>query len=137
MRRLPFVLLLAACGSTTVGFRWDEVQGVEWILVTIGQAPVLPGTEISLKFDVGRLYGQAVNRYGAQYERTEETLQIDTVASTKRFLDEPPGAMEQEKHYLEALGSVDGWQFASGWLRLTHEGQVLLSFKREGSESRD
>jgi heat shock protein HslJ len=137
MKRIPLALLLLAAGcGTTAGARWDEVQGSDWILLRIREKPVLPGTEISLTFGTGRLYGEAVNRYGAQYERTEDALQVDRVAATKKFLDKPPGAMEQEANYLEALSTVDGWRYRGGWLDLLSKGEPILFFKLRSSESR-
>jgi heat shock protein HslJ len=136
MRRLALLPAAAAgCGSTA-GERWDEVQGVDWVLVNLEKTPVLAGTEISLTFDVGRLYGQAVNRYSAQYEKTEDALKIDVAGATKKFLDKPPGAMEQEARYLKLLAQADGWRIAGGWLELSRGGDRVLSFRRRDSTAR-
>lgn len=136
-RVAPFVLLLslAGCGST-VGARWDGIQGADWILQSMEGAPLLAGTEVSLTFDVGRLYGRAVNRYTAQYERTEEVLKIDTPAATKKFRDEPPGATAQEARYFELLAQIDGWDLGGGRLELKREDVTILSFKLRESKSR-
>jgi len=127
------LLLLAAAGcGTTAGARWDEVQGggTMWVLLSMQGTPALAGAEVTLTFDVGRLYGQAVNRYSAQYERTEGEFRIDTVAATKKFLDEPPGAMAQEERYLKLLDDVDGWRLAGSWLELRRGETTVLVFRR-------
>ncbi len=136
--RCALILLLAVAGcSSTAGERWDEVQGVEWLLAQIERKPALAGTGISLTFDVGRLYGEAVNRYSAQYERTEGALRIDAAAATKKFLDKPPGAMEQEARYLKLLGEADGWRVSGSMLELLRGGKTVLSFRRGGSPARE
>jgi len=93
------------------------------------RTPVLAGTEISLTFDVGRLYGQAVNRYSAQYERTEGAIRIDTVAATKKFLDRPEGAMDQEARFLKLLAQADGWRASGSWLELRRGDEKILAFR--------
>lgn len=134
--RLLLLPLLAACGSMTPGERWDEVQGVEWILWKVEGKPALPGAEVSLTFATGRLYGQAVNRYGANYSREEETLKIEPVGATKKHMDQPPGAMAQEARYLELLAQADAWEYGGGWLSLRQGERTTLSFKRKVSTSR-
>jgi heat shock protein HslJ len=131
---LAILLAAAGCG-TTAGARWDEVQGggTMWVLLNMQGTPPIAGTEITLTFDVGRLYGQAVNRYSAQYERTEGTFQIDAIAATKKFLDDPPGAMAQEKRYLELLDEVDGWRMSGSWLELSYGESTVLVFRRRNA----
>src|SRR5262245_26625991 len=129
MRFLP-LLLVAACGSPTSGERWDEVQGVDWVLWKMEDKPVLEGAVISLTFGTGRLYGQAVNRYGAGYARTEDALVIEAVGATKKHIDDPPGAMDQEARYLKLLGTADEWTHGHGWLMLKSGGRTILGFKR-------
>jgi heat shock protein HslJ len=136
MRLLP-LLLVAACGSSASGERWDEVQGAEWILWKIEGKPALEGAEISLTFATGRLYGEAVNRYGAGYSRAEDALTIEAVGATKKHIDRPAGAMDQEARYLKLLGQADGWSLGSGWLVLSEGGRQTLWFKRKESTSRD
>lgn len=135
MARLLLLLLVAGCSTTAVE-RWDEVQGEEWVLYRIEDSPVIAGTEISLTFGTGRLYGRGVNRYAAPYVRTDEVLKIEPAGATRKFLDEPPGAMAQEARYLELLAQVDGWKLGGGWLELQRGPTTLLAFKLRGSTSR-
>ena len=135
MGRLLLLLLVLGCSTTAVE-RWDEIQGEDWLLHWMEGSPVLAGTEISLTFGTGRLYGRAVNRYAAPYVRTDEVLKIEPIGATKKFLDEPPGAMEQEARYLRLLEQADGWELGGGWLELRRGGKTLLSFKLRGSTSR-
>ena len=131
--RLLLLLLVAGCGSATPGERWDNVQGAEWLLSKIEGKPALEGAQVSLTFATGRLYGQAVNRYGANYSRAEEVLTIEPVGATKKHIDNPPGAMAQEARYLDLLGKADGWEFKGGLLNLTQAGRTTLSFKLPSS----
>ncbi|HEX5135450.1 MAG TPA: META domain-containing protein [Planctomycetota bacterium] len=131
MRHALALGLLAAAGcGATAGARWDEVQGTVWVLLSMEGTPPLAGTETTLTLDVGRLYGQAVNRYSAQYERTEGAFQIDAIAATKKFLDDPPGAMAQEARYLKLLDEVDGWRMSGSWLELLRGETTVLVFRR-------
>jgi heat shock protein HslJ len=135
MVRSLLLLLVAGCSTTAVE-RWDEIQGEEWLLQKIEGSPAVAGTEISLTFGTGRLYGRAVNRYAAPYVRTDDVLKIEPAGATRKFLDEPPGAMEQEARYLKLLAQADGWQLGGGWLELQRGGKTLLAFKLRGSTSR-
>jgi heat shock protein HslJ len=136
MRLAILLPLLAACGSQTSADRWDEVQGDDWILWKIEDRPALPGAEISLTFATGRLYGEAVNRYGAAYTRTDDALKIEAVGATKKHVDDPPGAMDQEARYLKLLGEADAWTYGHGWLMLKSGDRITLGFKRRSSTSR-
>jgi heat shock protein HslJ len=128
-RAVALLLLLAAGCASTAGERWDDVQGADWVLLSLEKTPVLAGTEITLRFDVGRLYGEAVNRYSAQYEKTEGTLKIDTPAATRKFLDQPKGAMDQEALYLKLLAQADGWRVSGSWLELRRGAEKILLFR--------
>ncbi len=135
MARTLLLLLVAGC-STTAGERWDEVQGEDWLLHRIEGSPVLAGTEVSLTFGTGRLYGRAVNRYAGPYVRTDDALKIESIGATRKFLDNPPGAMDQETRYLKLLEQADGWKFGGGWLELRRGGTTILAFKLRASVSR-
>lgn len=135
LSRLALLLLAAGC-STTSAERWEKVQGEDWLLLRIEGSPALAGAEVSLTFGVGRLYGQAVNRYAAPYVRTEDALKIESIGATRKFLDSPPGAMDQEGRYLKLLGEADGWKLGGGWLELQRGGKTVLAFKLRASASR-
>ena len=128
--RLASLLLLTACG-TTAGERWEGVQGAEWVLARIEGGSVLSDANVSLTFGVGRLYGEAVNRYGGPYVRTEDSLNIESIGATRKFLDKPPGAMEQEARYLKLLEQADGWRIRGDYLDLSSGGRTILAFKRK------
>jgi heat shock protein HslJ len=69
--------------------------------------PIL-GAEIDAVFGTdGRVAGSAgCNNYSAPYRLEESGIAIGPVAATRRFCAEPPGVMEQEARYLEALQSA-------------------------------
>lgn len=135
MARTLLLLFVAGC-STTATERWDEVQGEDWLLWKIERSPALAGAEVSLTFGVGRLYGRAVNRYAGPYVRTDDALKIESVGATRKFLDAPPGAMDQEARYLKLLEQADGWKLGGGWLELQRGGTTILAFKLRASASR-
>jgi len=129
MRAALILIVLAGC-ATTLEERWEQIQGGEWLLAAIEGQPPLAGTEVTLTFAVGRLYGQAVNRYGAGYEREEDGLTLEAVHATRMHRDDPPGAMAQEERYLALLGEVDGWRWLHGRFELLRAGEPVLVFKQ-------
>jgi heat shock protein HslJ len=133
--RFAPLLVVAAC-SMTAAERWDSIQGEEWLLTTIDGAPILAGTEVSLTFTTGRLYGRAVNRYAGPYVRADEELKIESIGATRIFLDKPTGAMDQEGRYLKLLEQAERWEISGGRLDLKHKDKSILAFKLRSSTAK-
>jgi heat shock protein HslJ len=114
------------------------LEGAPWRLVTYAgpqgqQRPVLPGTEVTATFQGGRVSGSAgCNQYTAGYQLAQDTagvIRITQAASTQRFCAEPPGLMEQEGAYLQALERVGRYSLDGDNLTLRDaSGSVLLVF---------
>jgi len=77
-----------------------------------------------------------VNRYAGPYVRADEELKIESIGATRKFLDKPPGAMDQEGRYLKLLETADRWEFRGGWLDLKHGEKSILVFKLRASTAK-
>jgi heat shock protein HslJ len=90
---------------------------------------VLPGTEVTAKFDAGQVGGSAgCNRYFGPYERSGNSLTSGVIGVTEMYCA-PEALMDQEGAYLAALGSAASYQIADGELRVANaEGETVLTF---------
>ncbi|WP_292729529.1 META domain-containing protein [Methanoculleus sp.] len=104
-------VITAGCtaGTSTPG----AVAGPSWTLDSYlagngTLVPVLPGTEISARFDDdGKVTGSAgCNGYGGDYNLDGTTLSISSLAQTQKLCTEPEGIMEQEAAFMDLLGSA-------------------------------
>ena len=99
--------------------------------------PIL-GAEIDAVFGAdGRVAGSAgCNNYSAAYRIEASGIAIGPVAATRRFCAEPPGVMEQETRYLEALQSATTLRRDAESMQLrTAQDSLAVYLKRQGSEA--
>lgn len=134
-------LSLIACSATHAGgdvappggTAWRDVAAHEWRLVEIEGAGPIGGVDVTLAFDEeGRLSGHTgANRYFASVEHDMDgRFAAGQAGSTRMFRDDPPGLMQQETRYLEALTRATGYRIVDGRLELVADGAVLLAFER-------
>ncbi|MEM9121268.1 MAG: META domain-containing protein [Cyanobacteria bacterium P01_F01_bin.56] len=93
-------------------------------------SPVLD-TEITANFDdAGLIAGSAgCNTYRANFESTDNTLQVSAAASTRRLCSTPDGAMQQEQTFLELLAEAATYDIDGHQLTLRNSaGTVLAKF---------
>jgi heat shock protein HslJ len=135
--------LLAAGGIPVARFlpQRQDLAGSLWLVTGLNngrQAVVSPlaGTTLSLELDSRQhLVGSAgCNRYRASVRLGQGTLRIATpVATTRKLCSRPDGVMEQERQFLQALESADGWQVEGERLELRRrDGALALSLRRAG-----
>lgn len=110
MRRLLFVLLMAACNVPNEPPRQSarsepvHLSGTEWQLATMNGEPVLDGTRITLTFDEKSGGGYSgCNWYGGQYAMTGNKLQFKDITSSARGCLQPEGIEKQERTFIELL----------------------------------
>jgi heat shock protein HslJ len=91
---------------------------------------VIVGTEITARFESGRLTGSAgCNMYTAAYTVGGNALTISPAASTRRACSAPAGIMEQEATYLAALTTTAAYRIEGDRLILeTADGARVASF---------
>jgi heat shock protein HslJ len=97
-------MVLAACGTSAV-----DVEGTAWQLVTINGAVPIEGSEITLRFQDGRVMGNSgCNTYGGEYTSRENgAFQVGPIQVTEMGCMDPPGVMDQEIDYLRILQGAD------------------------------
>jgi len=90
---------------------------------------VLPGTEVTVKFDAGQVGGSAgCNSYFGPYERSDNSLTFGVIGVTETYCV-PEALMDQEGAYLAALESVASYQIADSELWVANaEGETVLTF---------
>ncbi|WP_286786309.1 MULTISPECIES: META domain-containing protein [Pseudomonas] len=104
-------LSLALCAATLVGcashtpLQTERSYSVEWI----GERPLIDRSHLTMTFGAdGRAYGHAgCNHWFAQYTLKGEQLGFDFPGSTRKSC--APALMEQERRFLDALGTVRRW----------------------------
>ena len=100
-----------------------DLAGVEWTLERFsGDDPAPAAPAITLAFGEGRISGSSgCNGYfGSVEESAPGEIGIGPLGATRRAC--PPETMALENRYLEALQSVDGYQFHLGKLALKYSG---------------
>lgn len=136
MRRLLIVALLpllaAACVATTEPTE-VALGGNEWVLASLGGAPPVPRSRLTLQFESQTAGGYGgCNWYGGDYRvGTRRTLRFDEFSSTARGCLSPPGVEDQEREYLDALGRVEHYRVSANRLVLLDQSNTpLLEFTR-------
>ena len=122
-----FLLALAGCAGLG-GTTGDPLDGTSWRLVTLGGAPLVPGTEITATFEDGEVSGMACNHYGGEYEVSGDKLTITRVFMTEMACMEPQGIMEQETEYLKLLTGAQSFKLSAGRLSIVGAGGEELVF---------
>jgi heat shock protein HslJ len=108
----------------------NNLSGTSWRLFDLntGQDPVLPETEITLKFEDGQINGSAgCNTYNSAVSGDENMPQVFTVSriTTTRLVCPDPIA-NQETAYLDHLSKVTRWRYDFGYLALSYTlGEVI------------
>jgi heat shock protein HslJ len=123
----------------------SSLQGTPWLALFCADSsgrllPVPFGVEITATFQAGRVTGSAgCNQYMAGYQLAQDTagiMRISQVASTQRFCADPPGVMEQETAYLQALQRVGRYAVVNDRLLLrTLEGGALVLYMPQPQQS--
>lgn len=113
--------------------RWDAVAGRKWSVLELRSHPVLDETSITIVFHGdGRLSGNAgTNDYMGVYRRSGPSgLEISDLGTTRMYLDFPPGRMQQEADYLEALKSIDRFTVEDDELTLWEGSEPSIRYAR-------
>jgi heat shock protein HslJ len=122
-----FLLVLAACAGTG-GTTSDPLDGTSWRLVTLGGAPLVPGTEITATFEDGEVSGKACNIYGGKYQVSGDRLTLSEVFMTEMACLDPQGIMEQEMAFFNLLTSAQNFELNDGRLLIVGAGGEELAF---------
>ena len=106
------------------------LDGTQWWLASIDTFVAVPGTEVTLLFDInpdgrtGTVNGSGgCNTYSAQIV---DHFALSPISATSALCDTPAGIMEQESAYLSALGAANGVFLEGDTLRITTPQQTLF-----------
>jgi heat shock protein HslJ len=124
-------LLLSACtGSISPG--GSELVGSAWVLTAIAGDPPIQGVQPKLKFEAGRVSGNAsCNTFGGEYRVRGETLRFEALFWTEMACLNPEGIMEQEQTYMRLLGAAQRFELVDDRLVITTAGGERLTFERQ------
>jgi heat shock protein HslJ len=123
--------LLGACGGSAPSLG-SQLGGETWVLTAYNDTPPIAGTEVTLRFEEGQVSGNAgCNQYGGGYQIDGDAIRFDALFNTEMACLDPEGRMEQERVYLELLGSADRIALDGGVLTFFSGSQPILTFERE------
>ena len=120
--------------AVAAGAPRDVLTGTEWRLTSFSKAgaqtPLIEGTVVTIKFSAdGKVNGSGgCNSYGGEYRVHDENISLGRLISTRRACS-AQAVTEQERQYLEALGSAGKFKLAGEQLTLLYgEGRGSLHF---------
>ena len=119
--------VLRGCGGDPAAL----LQGGPWEVVEIDGKAVADPARVTVDFaPEGRLAGiAACNRYFGSYALSGEGLRLSPLGATKMACE--PGAMEEERRFIEAAGRIDGFAIAAdASLQLRAGGRVVMRGRR-------
>jgi heat shock protein HslJ len=125
---IAIAFVLGACTASGA----NDLSDTSWELASLSGSDLLPGTTITLEFTDDEASGSAgCNRYWGSYQVSGSSLTVSEPFRTEMACPEPPGVLEQEGAYLEALSDVESYKLASDQLELLDEagGQLLVFVK--------
>jgi heat shock protein HslJ len=106
------------------------LDGTQWWLTSIDTFLVVPGTEVTILFDInpdgrtGTVNGSGgCNSYSAQIT---DHFVLSPINATKALCDTPAGIVEQESAYFNALGAANGVFLEGNTLRITTPQETLI-----------
>jgi heat shock protein HslJ len=131
---MALAVLLVGCGTSPTNS--SSLQGARWVLVTLEGKSPLTGTAPSAGFSADQISGSAgCNTYFGTYEVSGSEFSISDLAVTEMWCMEPEGVMDQEKAFLNALGTVASYRVDANRLELRDAAgtQVLVFGPQESA----
>jgi polar amino acid transport system substrate-binding protein len=115
--------------TVSMGAPQNPLANTYWRATQVNGQPVLDGTNLTASFGPqGGLSGSAgCNTYSASYSVNADTLLIGAPSATSGFCADPPGIMEQETAFLNALASASSFALEAGEMYVT-TGSGLIEF---------
>ena len=85
----------------------DPLDGTEWDLIAFRKSRPIPGTHFFIRFDDGRVTGNAgCNGFFASYAVHGDSITVTDIGAERMMCHEPQGLMEQESYLLRFLAEV-------------------------------
>jgi heat shock protein HslJ len=128
-------LLSAACMSMTPAAEVPSLDGTAWVLSSLPDHTLVPGSPATLRFEGGRASGSdSCNRYATSYTASRGQLKFDAAAAATMMAC-APAIMEQARAFTASLGATSSYRIANGQLQLlAPAGTVVASFTPQSQE---
>ncbi len=113
--------------NVSAGTPQNPLANTFWRATQVDGQTVLAGTNLTANFGAGGgLQGSSgCNTYSASYSVNGENLSISPPSGTSRLCADPPGIMEQETAFLNALVSASSFSLEGQQLYLAHAGGLI------------
>jgi heat shock protein HslJ len=113
--------------TVSAGAPQNPLSDTFWLVSQVGNDRVLDGTSLTAAFDAnGGVNGSAgCNSFSASYSVNGENLSIGAPSATSALCADPPGIMDQEAAYLNALASASSFYMEAGQLYVTYSGGMI------------
>lgn len=134
---LAGLLALAACGGDggeTGQLTSQNLEGTEWMLLSIGEQPVVPDSQASLSFsEPGVAVGHgSCNRFRGQVSVSGDEISFSNLASTRMACQ--PDIDLQEMNYQQALADATHFRMTGSYLEIdTENPSSQLRFEQTSS----
>jgi heat shock protein HslJ len=107
-----FLFLLSACAGFSPSDK-ANLAGEIWVLTNLNGIDLIENHQPTIQFEADQVSGNAsCNHYGGGYQIKGDTLRFEGLFSTEMACLDPDGLMEQERIYLELLGSADRFELS-------------------------
>lgn len=107
-----FTIMMSACNGSSQA---NEAQfgDTTWVLMSYNDIHPIDGALPTMELEDGQVSGTTgCNHYGGSYQIKGDTISFDALFSTEMACMDPEGVMEQERIYLELLGSADRFELS-------------------------
>ena len=111
-----------------------ELDGTQWLLVSVNSSEILKDSHISLYFHDESVWGfSGCNIYGGLYEMEDKgMLSISRIDRTCIGCSMPEGVLDQEGRYYDALQNAAFYYLVGEYLEIDDsKGQQILVFERK------
>jgi len=101
-----------------------------WMLTSINGSPLIEDSLITLEFESDQAVGLGgCNRYFSGFTVNNSQITFGTVGSTMMFCEMPPGVMEQESAYFNALQEAATYEIEAQQLKISNaSGDIALVY---------
>ena len=133
---LAMTALVAVACNTAAANGNSGLANTEWLLSTMGGAPIASGTNVTLGFGLAQASGNSgCNDYSAGYQTDgSRGLVFGNIAATRKLCDQAANVLETK--YYASLGQVARYALAGGNLTLLdRSNSAVLAFAPAPAQS--
>ena len=112
----------------------NPLQGKAWVLSSYNDTQPIAGHVPTLNFDGDQVSGTTgCNHYGGMVKIDADSIRFEGIFSTEMACIEPDGLMEQERVFLELLGTADQFELIENVLTFYAKSMPILVFETQFS----